>query len=149
MARKSQTYGKVTGGKLSLLARDRFVNSFRNWDDCEIELVVKQVEPKRSDPANRYYWGVIIPIAMQTINDEWGATYGKEHIHQILKEHCNQVDHETSSGRVIRIAQDTHDMPHSEFCQFVERCRGMLVEYFGVDTPDPQKFYKSPQPAEA
>lgn len=140
MAKQSITYGNITDGNLSLVDRDKFVDSFRGWPDCQIELTVKQLEPRRSDPANRYYWGAIVPIARAVINQEWQDQLTKEQVHNILKENNNLVEHETPSGRTIMIVRDTHDMPHSEFCQYVERCRMWLLEFFGCDTPDPQKM---------
>ncbi|NID09411.1 hypothetical protein [Fibrivirga algicola] len=140
MAREVITYGNVTKGKLSIVERAQFLDSLGNWQDCEVELIVKKIEPHRSNPANRYYWGVVVKIARQVINLELGEYYSRDKIHEMLKAECNTVEHDTQSGRMVMVVRDTHDMPHSEFCEYVERCRFWLLNFWGADTPDPVKI---------
>ncbi|GAB4023198.1 hypothetical protein GCM10028808_72900 [Spirosoma migulaei] len=144
MARKFTAYGSINqDGVLYVDELDKFQSAYSTWAGCKVGIDLYELEPIRSNPANRYYFGVIVPVARKVINEAWGTTYGKTKIHEILKENCNQVEHETTSGRVIMITLDTHDMPHSEFCEYVERVRNFLAEFFYCQTPDPNKFWKS------
>ena len=50
-----------------------------------VTLVIDITGKKRSAEQNRYYYGVVIPMVQDAIQNEWQEQYTKEEIHELLK----------------------------------------------------------------
>lgn len=48
-------------------------------EETPIELTLKKYKPRRTDPQNKYYWGVVVPM----LADNFG--YTKDEMHDALK----------------------------------------------------------------
>lgn len=139
MARALTTYGAIKNGVLAIDNRQQFRAALSQWPDLEVEITVRAISQKRSSAANGYYFGTVVSIAQQVINTEQGENYTKNQIHALLREQCNSVEHTSPTGKAYFITNDTHELTGPEFYAYVERVRYWLLDFWGADTPDPQK----------
>lgn len=115
-------------GKLELDAPVVFKLAIRELAGKPVEITVKQKRNKRSDRANRFYFGVVV---------------------KLMAEHCGyEVDemHEALAFRFLRIEDDpltgsprrkrTPATDTKEFAEYVEACMRFGAE-FGVYIPEP------------
>ena len=116
-------YGTVEGGKLIADEPELLKAAFRCHEGKRISLEVKRFRPKRSDPQNKYYWGVIVKM----ISDEMGYDEeDKETIHEKLKWECHyemRIVGKGSDRKEIRVPMSTANISTLAFEQYEERCR--------------------------
>lgn len=120
-------YGRVLPGGLLVLDRPidygRHVRSFAGH---HVEVLCRRRRTRRSLRANRYYWGIVVPL---------------------LAEHCGydaQAMHEALAFRFLRIAdcpitgaprrQRTPETDSTAFAQYVDQCIQLAAE-LGVVIP--------------
>ena len=94
----------------------------------------------------RYYWGCVVLIARQAINEEWGYTDGEpgsidsEQVHEILKMECNGREIASKlTGEVAKVGQSTKSLTTVEFEEYQERCRRWIKEYLNAYVPLPNE----------
>lgn len=121
-------YGRVLAGGLLVLDQPKeYARYVRAFASKHVELILKQRRAKRSDRANRYYFGVVV---------------------KLLAEHCGydaQEMHETLAMRFLRIAdcpitgaprrERTPKTDSKEFSEYVDHCIRLAAE-LGVAIPD-------------
>ena len=137
MPKQITTYGNIKGGRLHIVGRAAFDSAVDNWNDCEIELVVSRLYPKRSSRANAYYHAVVVPIARSCFEEAFGERISHLETHELLKRQVSYREIITPSGAILRITRDTKDMNTAEFLEFTTHCRQFLFEQFGADITDP------------
>ncbi len=94
----------------------------------EVDVVFKRHREKRSDRANRYYFGVVIPL----IADYCG--YERDEMHEALAMKFLRIEDDPITGTPRR--QRTPKTDSKEFAEYVDRCRRFATE-LGVYVPDP------------
>jgi hypothetical protein len=105
---------------------------------CRVKVVVDG--KKRSLEQNSYYYGVVVGILKNCIQDEWGERMTKEDVHEILKTQCNWQEHfSKQTGESIKVAQSTATLTTVEFEEYLERCRRFAQDFFGVTIPLPNE----------
>lgn len=137
MPKRINTYGNIKGGRLYIVGRPAFDSALESWNDCEIELIVSRLYPKRSNKMNAYYHAVIVPIARGCFEEAFGERFSHLETHELLKRQLSYREIITPGGAILRITRDTKDMNTAEFLDFTTHCRHFLFDQFGVDVPDP------------
>ena len=144
--REVLTFGQIKDGILKITKRDEFQRNLTAMEDCRVLVSVKKLYRNRSTHQNAYYWGVVILMFVEGVKDTWGEDIDKETAHYILREKCNATEHYIeSTGELVRIAKETHTLTTVEFEEYLDRCRKLMFEYFGVEVPLPNEqtnFYK-------
>ncbi|UHG93218.1 hypothetical protein [Spirosoma oryzicola] len=140
MAKEVVTFGNIQSGKLNIVERGQFLDSLAAFPDCEIELTVKRLGRQRSSPQSRYYFGVVVPLIRDAMNDALGERLDKEEVHEWLKKEFNSREIETSNGHFLTVALSTRKMNTTDFTDYIERCRNWAATFFGIDIPDPVKL---------
>lgn len=114
--------------------KDKATTWIRNLDpDIEWDVVVRRHKRKRSNPQNRYYWGVVIKI----LADETGNSANDLHDY-LLGECFGWVEYQVMDKTRVRPARGTSDMTTEQFEAYCEWCRA-----FGA-----QQGYYIPHPNE-
>ena|SRR3990167_689339 len=92
----------------------------------------------RSLNQNKYYWAIIVEYCRQGIMEQWGENITKDQAHNLLKQNCNFIKkiNEESDGN-FKIPIPTHILTTTEFCEYTERCRKFIGEFFGITIPNP------------
>lgn len=126
--RELNWYGNVS----DILRRRDFVSAINDFEGEQCHVLV-EVANKRTNQANRYYWGMLNWLSQKI--GEYPET-----LHEMNKEDFNQrtrfvVDKKTGEIVEKKFAGDTHRMKVGEFLEFVERCRQGWAER-GYAIPD-------------
>lgn len=97
---------------------------------------VKAHSPKRSDPQNRYLWGVAYAALAKALPG-WDA----EDIHEyMLGEHFGWERAELLGRVKLRPIRRSSKLDKKEFAEFVDFIQRKAAEH-GVDIPDADPFY--------
>lgn len=75
---------KVLNGKL-IRNRAKVKQAIQNFEGKEIELIVRRKTNHRSNQQNAYYFGVVIPMTIQAIENEWGEVWDIDKTHSLYK----------------------------------------------------------------
>jgi hypothetical protein len=92
---------------------------------------------KRSNPQNRYYWGLVIPLIQKGIED-LGTELTKEETHELLKARFNFseiVNEET--GECIQIPRSTTTLNKEQFGEYISKIQQFAAEFLNIEIPDP------------
>ena len=135
-----ESYGSVKGGKLHISYRDRLIQALSEFPDCRIKLTIEKLYNKRSNPQNRYYWGVIVREACDGYYEATGEWKTAEDMHEILKAECNHkelVNPET--GQILKVPQSTTGLSTVDMEIYLEKCRRFIDEWFNRRVPLPNE----------
>lgn len=138
---KSEVYGYVKDGKLTINNRKRLEEDMRQFKNGPVMISVKR-KNKRSNPQNRYYWGVIVQeIKLRLI--ELGNEVDEETVHEFLKGKFNPVSAIDKDGVVIaELPGSTADLNKEEFSAFVELVIRWAAEILDLQIPYPNEDLK-------
>jgi len=109
---------------------------FQELKDGKWMLEVAQ-HNKRSDPQNKYYWAVVVPMVQEGIKN-LGHQLTKEETHDFLKGKFNSeeiVNEET--GEFISIPKSTTILSKELFSEYIEKIQRFSSEFLNVVIPDP------------
>jgi len=108
-----------------------YLESFENGTEIEI-VVRKPGKPPRSNPQNRYYFGVILPL----ISDHTGHT--KDEIHECLK-YLFLLDHVVIKEQPIPVPRSTSSLDTSSMEQYLTEIREWASLELGIYLPLPNE----------
>lgn len=91
---------------------------------------------KRSDQANRYYWGLVIPLVQNGIRD-LGTELTKEETHEFLKAKFNYQEVVNNDGVVENIPLSTTRLNRERFSDYLAKIQQFSAEFLNVVIPDP------------
>ena len=98
--------------------------------DKEYILEIKENKNKRSNPQNRYLWGVVYPI----IGNKLG--YDTETIHEVFKQKFGE---KVTLRNNITIPKSTTKYSTSEFEQYINNICIFASEYLKLQIPEPNE----------
>ena len=104
----------------------------------DVVLSLKIKRKTRSSPQNAYYWGVIIPLITQAIND-LGNDFKEEETHEFLKSKFNAKQIEVADGHYLDIPQSTSKMDTVEFMTYIENIQQFASMMLGIYIPSPNE----------
>lgn len=107
--------------------------------DKQVTVVLKVKGKDRSNPQNRYYWGVIIPMVQFAMN-EFGNDFTKEETHEFLKKEFNWEEKEMKDGYYVKVPRSTTKMNTVEFMDYKEKIQQFASEVLGIYVPDPNEM---------
>ena len=121
-------HGRVEGGKLILDEQAAFKAHFRHFEGGEVSLVVKKWRKQRSSGQSRYFHGVVVKMIAEA------AGMDMSEAKEALKHHFLAIDYE--DGKLPRVPS-TADLDTAQMTKFIEDCRRLGAEMYGIDIPDP------------
>ncbi len=109
---------------------------YRKYADRNIEVKFSLL-PKRSTQSNRYYWGVVIPLVTEAMN-ELGNTFTHESCHEFCKKRFNPIDVVGIGGEVLDVvAGSTTELNNEQFHEeYIGKIKQFAAEYLGCVIPD-------------
>ncbi len=130
------TTGAVKKGRLEVRNRRRFSQSLRRMRDGEVLITVERIKAARSQPQNRYYWGVVVEL----LSEHTG--YTPDEIHDVLKAKFipKKLALADGNGEVkgeFVIGGTTTKLDKVAFGEYVESIRRWAAEDLHVVIPDP------------
>jgi hypothetical protein len=100
-------------------------------------LVERSDANKRSNPQNRYYWGLVIPMIHNGIK-EMGTELTFLETHEFLKARFNISDLvNEDTGETISLPLSTTRLNKSEFSDYVAKIQQFAAEFLNIIIPDP------------
>ena len=109
-----------------------FTEWFMRRKGRRVSLTPKDFRARRTNPQNRYWWGVVVRLF--SAEDAMNCT--PEEAHEALKFEVNAIIR-VVGDRVIRIPQSTADLNTAEFKQMWARAQQLGAELYGLNIPDP------------
>ena len=93
---------------------------------------------RRSNPQNRYYWGVVVQeVKLGFLNIGYEIT--AEETHYFLKEKFNSISIENKEGININVPGSTTQLTKTQFGEYVEKIARFASEYLGIVIPQPNE----------
>jgi len=129
--------GKVEGGKLVADDPELLKKAFRCHEGKRVEFQVKRYYNRRTDPQNKYYWAVIVPLAADAMGED-----SAEDAHENLKAECNYEMTTVGKGadrQEYKRVLSTAKLDTKQFEEYCERCRRFLAKIFGMYVPLPNE----------
>lgn len=92
---------------------------------------------KRSNPQNRYYWGLVVPLIQQGIKD-LGTEITKEECHEFLKARFNSQELvNTETAECVNIPRSTTALNKEQFSEYIEKIQIFAAEFLSIEIPSP------------
>jgi hypothetical protein len=113
-------------------------DSIRKLPDGRYDITVEKHRKKRSTQANRYYWGVIVPV-VQNVLRERGNRFTLEQIHDMLRANFLQTFVPLDEGHQAVRYLSTTELTKEEFGAYIEDIRTWAYELFNEDIPLPDE----------
>lgn len=120
-------------GKLLAENKEEFLAQCLQLKGREVEFTLTPFSNKRTNPENRYYWGVIVKL----VADEMGVIPDKAH--KVLKESLLKVGVEYK-GKRYEITRSTADLKVNEFEDYCERARLWAMSELNLPIPLPNEI---------
>lgn len=103
---------------------------------------VRKANKQRSNNQNNWYFGIALPLIIQSIVETTGEVYTKEDLHEFHLEkvvEAHKVIKETLGETIITYTHKrTSDMTTVEFMEFKEKIQVYWAER-GINVPDPNQ----------
>jgi len=104
-----------------------------------VTIIASDTKPKRSTPANRYYWGVVVELIYLALKES-GWEVNREGTHELLRVRFLSEDKPIGNdGEFVTRVKSTTELDSKEFGEYVEACKRFAAEYLNVNVPDPEE----------
>ena len=133
---------RIKSGRLEFKQRSTFLTDIAKLKDGEYILTVERKKKKRSLMQNGYYWGVVVPIVKQGLNDA-GYRLTTEAVHEYLKSQFSIVEVVNErSGEILKSIGSTTEMSTSQMMEYFAKISQWAVEYLNTHIPEPNEQLK-------
>ena len=98
--------------------------------------------PRRSDQQNRYYWGVVVALITEQLQ-ELGHEVNAELTHEFLKSKFNAKPLCNAEGELIgEIGETTTKLNKSDFIEYLDKIKRWAATFLMLNIPDPESQVK-------
>lgn len=133
---------KIIDGKVTLDYPVKFKNEVSNaFPDSDITITVEKRKRKRSLNQNAYYFGVVVPLVRNGIN-QFGNEFSIEETHEYLKANFNLKEViNTNTGEVMKVPLSTANLTTINFMEYIEKIQRFAANDLCIVIPDPNEMY--------
>ena len=104
-----------------------------------VTIIASDTKPKRSSPANRYYWGVVVELIYLALKES-GWEVNREGTHELLRVRFLSEDKPIGNdGEFVTRVKSTTELDSVEFGTYIERCKQFAAEYLNTVIPEPNE----------
>ena len=121
-------FGVIKGGKVVFNKITEFSSYLAGLEGKDVEIIVRKIRKDRSNPQNRYYWGVVINLLCECTG------YSDAEMHDALKMLFLRVD-----DRKIPTLRSTADLTTVEFEEYLDKVRMWAAEELSCIIPLPNE----------
>lgn len=124
-------------GKLVPEAPTVWAASLSELRGKRVVVTIETEKSRRSSQANRYYWSCVVPIFQEV----WSIARSKIGLEPLTKEEAHEVLVQVLVGCEdgplpgSRIRKRTSEMDVAQFRDYVEKCRALAQEQYGMYVP--------------
>ena len=129
-------YALVEKGKLILSNKDQFLTELKRFEGKKIYVVLDEERPTRSNEQLRYYFGVVLSLISEFIDETTGKKYTSEDLHEyyIEKGYFGETAKEIN-GEIIVMKNRSAKTNTLQFSEAVEKIKREWAEK-GLYIPD-------------
>jgi len=135
---KLSLYGSIDEkGALSIQNRQRLIEWAKQYPGKNVVIKFERKGSKRSSPANRYYWGVVIKeitIRLRDLGHQWLTD---EDVHDMMKLKFNHEQIVSEEGEVLELPKSTTTLTKTQFAEYVDNIRMWAAGFLSINIPDP------------
>lgn len=125
--------GKIVKGRFYAFDQDMYNFYIESLNDQIVELSLKKYKKQRSDPQNKYYWGVVVKL----ISEHTG--YREDEVHALLGS-LFLKDYKVMGNKRYTVVKSSTSLKTDEFSEFVENCKRWAATELGVFVPEPSQI---------
>lgn len=136
--------GTVSDGRLKLSDRKRFDTDIKQFEGKRVEVVISKANKRRSNEQNRYYWGLVLPCAVQGFRDAGHDGITIDDAHRFFKERFLTEGVEIASpktGEIITISKTTTVLSTTGMMDYTDQIAQFCAEFLGVVIPEPMPIF--------
>lgn len=139
--RRIETYGEIRDGKLKIIHRKIFIDSFKLFKNGRIKLILERVYKHRSNPQNAYLWGVVYPIVLQGLQEVgYNEIRDIDQVHNFCKSlFLKKKIVNEYTGKSYIIVGSTKELTTIQFEEYLEEIRQFASEYLHHYIPEPNE----------
>lgn len=132
-------YGRVTDKIHIFRAKEMSEMIIKNFAGKDIQVTVEKKKKKRSLEQNAYYWGVVVPIVMNGLN-EAGWKFDKQMTHDFLLSQFNIKEVvNTESGEIVKYIGRSSNMSTVEMMEYFMDITFWALEFLNIQIPLPNE----------
>lgn len=107
---------------------------------CWFELA--RCRNQRSLQQNAYYWGCVLKVVQQAINESWGESMSAHEVHEFLKGRFlrKSIVNKNTGEIVGDMAGSSSDLDTKQFTDFIENVRNFAASMFDIIVPNPADY---------
>lgn len=128
-------YGHQKEGRLKIEERRALFKYLKKQGDKVLVIEIKPNRGRRSNQANRYYWGVVVELIRNQLQTDWGEPVSREQVHDILVYKFASEEKLIGIDEIIRLQGSTSKMDTREFWRYVENCRLWATSTLNIQIP--------------
>ena len=127
---KIELRSRVLGGRVSPSVREQLMNFIIGSEGKEISIMLSRVGKKRTNKQNAFYWGVVIPMVTEFMQ-EAGNDVDGEDVHLYLKGEVGKLREviHLPSGEIAMITQTSTQLSTQEWEIYIEKIRRWAAEF--------------------
>ncbi len=133
-----ELYGNIDEkGVLIIHNRKRLEQWAKEYPGKGVVIKIDKKFSKRSDPQNRYYWGIVIKeisIRLRELGHNW---LSDNDVHEMMKMKFNHKDAISKEGEVLEIPMSTANLNKTEFGEYVDKVRQWASDFLDIYIPEP------------
>lgn len=139
---KISVISEVKNGKL-IRNRNQLSEVIASYEGQEISITVEKRKIKRSNPQNRYLWGICYPI-LQNCLKESGNVFNIDMVHELMRlrflKDVVMVNEDT--GEILDRVKSTTELSTIEFNTYTDNIKQFALEFFNTVIPEPNSEIK-------
>jgi len=119
-------------------------------EDKRISIETKRSYGRRTNPQNKYLWGVVYQKIAEELTKRMGEVVAVEDVHREMSEKyksektelTNKNTGETDYFKVVKSSSQDTTVEFNDRCEFLRR---WAATYLGIDIPEPQEPIYDPE----
>ncbi len=127
-------YFKPESGQMTMEDPFAFKTCIQKLRDRRHVITIKEYFDKRSNGANKYYWGIVIAYFLGE-SGQVDSESNKQIMHDRLGLELRMIDDELRPGK--RRVQGTSEMDASQFWKYIWRCELFFRDWFATESSFP------------
>ncbi len=117
--------------------------ALKELEGKRVEVTIKEYKDTRSNRANRYYWGVVIPSVFKAFAEMGIKLVNHDQAHESLRQKFLMEEVQVGEES-FRVPKSTSRMKTDEFANYIFVVVDYLREYYNFVVPEPkERFWKT------
>lgn len=121
---KLQFLTDIKDSRMQKNIRELIAAQIGRFNGKRVSITIEKLKKTRSNPQNKYYWGVVVLCQQECFLERWGEIWDKDEVHDWNKNniwHTEIIDNDT--GEVIKKPGSSKAKTTVEFEERLEKLR--------------------------